>query len=205
MEKSVIIVGGIGKSGLAKTIADKFHPNEVVTLSFDQESTPDDIWNMAGSIKLVVVEDISSVDEIESLFNFVDSGKLLCLVCGSGVTACNVAFTGRSFLDRFDIYDIDLLRDEVSEVFKGPLSPVKSKGFIISYFGDESVGIFPQQWQISGDFTFDSEAEFSGFKFKISQSFEFCSDTPILVESIEERHTRINKEVSAIPGAYHCE
>lgn len=79
----------------------------------------------------------------------------------------------------------------------------KSKGFLVEYQGDETVGIFPQQWQILGDFTFDSEAEFSGFKFKISQAFEFCSDTPISVESIEERSARINEELAAFHGAHH--
>ena len=83
------------------------------------------------------------------------------------------------------------------------MAQIKSAGFIVEFQGDETVGIFSQQWHISGDFIFDSEEEFSGFKFKISQSFEFCSDTPIIVESLEERSARINEELVAIPGAFH--
>jgi len=83
------------------------------------------------------------------------------------------------------------------------MSKVNSSGFIVEYSGDESVGMFPQQWQILGGFEFDSEEEFSGFKFKISQAFEFCSDTPISVESLEERSERINDELQAFSGASH--
>lgn len=83
------------------------------------------------------------------------------------------------------------------------MANIKSTGFIVEFQGDETVGMFSQQWYISGDFEFDSEEEFSGFKFKISQSFEFCSDTPISVESLEERSERINEELSAFTGASH--
>jgi len=83
------------------------------------------------------------------------------------------------------------------------MSQINSSGFIVEYSGDESVGMFPQQWQILGCFEFDSEEEFSGFKFKISQAFEFCSDTPISVESLEERSARINDELQAFSGASH--
>lgn len=83
------------------------------------------------------------------------------------------------------------------------MKQIKSIGFIVEFQGDETVGMFSQQWHISGDFEFDSEEEFSGFKFKISQAFEFCSDTPISVESIEERSERINEELAAFTGAFH--
>jgi len=83
------------------------------------------------------------------------------------------------------------------------MEQIKSTGFIVEYQGDETVGMFSQQWHISGDFMFESEEDFSAFKFKISQAFEFCSDTPISVESLEERSRRINKELTAFPGAFH--
>ena len=83
------------------------------------------------------------------------------------------------------------------------MAHIKSTGFIVEFQGDETVGIFSRKWHISGGFMFESEEEFSGFKFKISQAFEFCSDTPISVESLEERSERINEELAAFPGAFH--
>jgi hypothetical protein len=83
------------------------------------------------------------------------------------------------------------------------MAQITSSGFVVECSGDTPVGIFPQQWQILGDFAFNSEDEFSGFKFKISQAFEFCFDTPISVQSLEERSAQINQELQAFPGAYH--
>lgn len=72
----------------------------------------------------------------------------------------------------------------------------QSKGFVIEFFGDESVGIFPQQWEISGDFEFEYETDFIEFKELIAQAFELCSDTPIHVESKEDRAKRIKQETA---------
>lgn len=83
------------------------------------------------------------------------------------------------------------------------MAHIQSTGFLVEFQGDETVGMFSQQWHILGDFIFESEEELSGFKFKISQAFEFCSDKPISVESLEERSARINEELAAFPGAFH--
>lgn len=80
---------------------------------------------------------------------------------------------------------------------------LKTKGFVITYSGDDTVGMFQQEWQLSGDFNFNDQSDLDVFKRKISEAFEFCSDTPILVESLEERSTRINGELAAFPGAFH--
>lgn len=75
------------------------------------------------------------------------------------------------------------------------MTQIKSKGFLVTYTGDETVGMLPLQWQIAGDFTFDCQADLDIFKRKIAQAFEFCSDTPIIVESLEEISARIKREL----------
>ncbi len=81
---------------------------------------------------------------------------------------------------------------------------IQSKGFIITSPGEEAVGIFEQDWNLTGEFEFDDQGDLAEFKRKISEAFELCSDTPICVESFEERSTRINEELAAFPGAFHC-
>lgn len=83
------------------------------------------------------------------------------------------------------------------------MSQIKTTGFLITYPGDKSVGMFQQQWQLSGEFQFDYQIDLDIFKRKIAEAFEFCSDTPIIVESVEERSDQINQELQAFPGAYH--
>ncbi len=80
------------------------------------------------------------------------------------------------------------------------MSHIKTTGFIITSPGDESVGLFQQEWQLSGDFEFDYPVDLDVFKRKIAEAFEFCSDTPIFVESVEERSAQINQELQAFSG-----
>lgn len=79
---------------------------------------------------------------------------------------------------------------------------IRCAGFLVQFSGDRSVGIFDQEWTISGDFEFHSAADFEAFKQKISEAFEYCSDTPIGVESLEERSVRINAEIAAYGGRH---
>lgn len=83
------------------------------------------------------------------------------------------------------------------------MAQIKTTGFVITYPGDDTVGLFQQEWKLSGDFNFDDQAELDEFKLKISHAFELCSDTPIVVESLEERSERINGELAAFPGSFH--
>lgn len=82
------------------------------------------------------------------------------------------------------------------------MQQINITGFLVHYDGDESVGIFPQTWTISGDFKFDSTADVDAFKRKICEAFEWCSDTPIWAESLEERSKNINAEIAHL-GAHH--
>lgn len=68
---------------------------------------------------------------------------------------------------------------------------LKSFGFIVEFYGDKSVGIFNQQWVINGEFEFQSAEDFKAFKQKIIEAFEYCSDTPIGVVSLEEHKAKI--------------
>lgn len=72
---------------------------------------------------------------------------------------------------------------------------IRCSGFLVQFSGDRSVGI-------SGDFEFHSAADFNSFKQKISEAFEYCSDTPIGVESLEERSVRINAEIAVYGGRH---
>lgn len=84
------------------------------------------------------------------------------------------------------------------------MSEVKSKGFLIQFTGDESVGVLNQQWKLTGDFTFSDQYDFNVFKKKIELAFHYCSDVPVLVESIEERSDAINKEIEQYGGKHHA-
>lgn len=79
---------------------------------------------------------------------------------------------------------------------------IRCAGFLVQFIGDRSVGIFDQEWTISGDFEFHSADDFNSFKQKISEAFEYFSDTPIGVESLEERSARINAEIAAFGGRH---
>ena len=78
----------------------------------------------------------------------------------------------------------------------------KSKGFYINFTGDESVGILPAQWQITGDFEFENENELNQFKQKLKEAWEYCSDTPIGVETFEERQIEIKKQYANTNGEF---
>lgn len=68
---------------------------------------------------------------------------------------------------------------------------IQTKGFIVTCYGDVNAGISDQSWSIKprteGDLMqFATQEDFDKFKKDIAGAFELCSDTPILVESIEE-------------------
>lgn len=49
---------------------------------------------------------------------------------------------------------------------------METKGLTLYLKGDESVGIFPSQWRISGDLFFDTQEEFNDFKTKLTDLWE---------------------------------
>lgn len=80
---------------------------------------------------------------------------------------------------------------------------IKCSGFIIRYQGDRSVGMFPAEWTVSGDFEFETENEFNAFKKELAGTWESISDTPLLVETYEERNERIRQEESLFEVPQH--
>jgi len=85
---------------------------------------------------------------------------------------------------------------------------MKTKGFIISDpFSDESVGIYPQSWELKGDFDFDSQEDLDAFVRRLQSAFDLvCDDLPIVrtVEDIEEEEVRReNERVDAMEEYYN--
>lgn len=72
------------------------------------------------------------------------------------------------------------------------MQKIQAKGFVVHFDGDETAGVFPQQWTISGKFSFDSEEDFMAFKESICAAFEHCSDTPIWVETVEKQNEQVD-------------
>lgn len=63
---------------------------------------------------------------------------------------------------------------------------IQTTQFIVKFYGDKSVGIFDSEWIINGDFQFEDNEAINAFKKKITEAFEYCSDTPIGVYTKEE-------------------
>lgn len=74
------------------------------------------------------------------------------------------------------------------------MKEIEVTGFYINYDGDPSVGIFPQEWEITGGFIFNCEEDLKRFKDEILSVFELCSDTPLFIETFEERKERLKQK-----------
>ncbi len=72
---------------------------------------------------------------------------------------------------------------------------IKVECFYIMFKGDPKVGIFDNEWKLSGGFSFQDNVDFTAFKDKISEAFEYCSDTPICIETFEDRTAKIKAEM----------
>jgi len=49
---------------------------------------------------------------------------------------------------------------------------IETKGFIIVFAGDPSVGIFPSHWEVDGEMYFDSQEDFDEFVEKLKDAWE---------------------------------
>ena len=54
------------------------------------------------------------------------------------------------------------------------MKPILTNGFVVTYHGDPSAGIFSQKWTINGTFSFDVQKDLEAFKQKIAEPFEWC-------------------------------
>jgi len=64
---------------------------------------------------------------------------------------------------------------------------MKTKGLIIHTDGDNSTGIPPQTFEMSGDFNFNSEVELEEFKSDLKELFEDYFDFPFQTSTFEEQ------------------
>lgn len=62
---------------------------------------------------------------------------------------------------------------------------IETAGFEIKYHGDESVGMFPKEWTLTGHFDFVDETEYEIFVQELKSAFEIIIDTPIEVIPIK--------------------
>lgn len=89
------------------------------------------------------------------------------------------------------------------------MKPIKTKGFLIAdSYHDESVGIFPQSWEVKGEFIFYLQEEFDEFVMSLQEAFDFvCADLPIVrtLEDVEEEIRRENEMEAEMEEYYNKE
>ncbi len=76
--------------------------------------------------------------------------------------------------------------------------PLSIDGFYVVFSGDQSVGIPDVEWKITGGFEFQDSDELGTFKEKLLSAWEYASDTPIFIESFEDRRIQEEKEDSCL-------
>lgn len=67
-------------------------------------------------------------------------------------------------------------------------------GFHLSTKGDRSVGIFPSEWTIDGQFSFEDEGELESFRGNLVTTWGHITDEPVIIETFEERAKQIDLE-----------
>lgn len=78
---------------------------------------------------------------------------------------------------------------------------IYTNGFIIQEQDDRSVGIFGGRYMLSGEFCFQDKEELDGFRAKLIEAFEWVSDPPPSVTTIEENQLLIMMEDEQYPSA----
>lgn len=75
---------------------------------------------------------------------------------------------------------------------------IKVSGFIVSFEGDRTAGIFDQTWNITGDFYFESNEELEAFREKLSEAFEYYADTPTYIYTTAEMEEGMKDFISKV-------
>lgn len=70
------------------------------------------------------------------------------------------------------------------------LKIMKVAGFYVTAPGDPSVGIFPANWKIDGDFYFDNEEELEEFRKELNEVFTNYCGEGVHVYTFEEDAAR---------------
>jgi hypothetical protein len=79
---------------------------------------------------------------------------------------------------------------------------IKSNGFYVNYCGDSSVGIFDQEWVVSGEFWFCDEENKSYFEGALASAFEYVCGDLVRVESFEDRLISFEEEDAMLDPSY---
>jgi hypothetical protein len=74
------------------------------------------------------------------------------------------------------------------------LKIIKVTGFYIIFKGDPSVGIFDSQWELRGDFLFDTQDELEEFRAHLSLTYESYVGERCQILTFEEHQARIEEE-----------
>lgn len=86
------------------------------------------------------------------------------------------------------------------------MNEITTKGFVVfDSFHDESVGIYPQSWEVKGEFSFSSQEDYDQFTMSLQSAFDLlCGDLPVIrtVEDIEEE-LRLEAEMEAEMEEYY--
>lgn len=86
---------------------------------------------------------------------------------------------------------------------------ITTKGFLIADpFHDESVGIYPQSWEVKGHFDFDNQEEFDEFTMSLQAAFDLvCGDLPVIctLEDVEAEVKRENEMEARMEEYYNRE
>jgi hypothetical protein len=86
------------------------------------------------------------------------------------------------------------------------MNDIKVDYFIVSFHGDESVGIFSGSWRLGDEFYFETPQDLQGFKEKLKQAFGYCADESCIdVQTDQEYEDMIDEEDRRMRAAEEAE
>lgn len=82
---------------------------------------------------------------------------------------------------------------------------IETKGFILFFTGDPSVGIFRSHWEVDGEMYFDSQADFNEFVEKLKDAWEIVCGERVGVITFEEHQKQCEMESDFYSPYKHTE
>ncbi len=71
---------------------------------------------------------------------------------------------------------------------------IQTKGFIIIFAGDPSVGIFSSRWEVDGEMYFDSQEDFDEFVEKLKDAWEIVRGERVQIITFEAYEQSLEQE-----------
>ena len=71
---------------------------------------------------------------------------------------------------------------------------IQTKGFIIIFAGDPSVGIFSSRWEVDGEMYFDSQEDFDEFVEKLKDAWEIVCSERVQIITFESYQQSLEQE-----------